>query len=462
MKAFLFVIAIFSFYVSYAQETQTWIDKDGKIFEIDSELEGKLRLFPDYQEFESAKLFQLTDSTFILEINYKIDNRTNRVRKPLTAEETSAFREKVTLLINERAQYININHEGRAEFLIGTTLLGFGFWGWAIPYSMEIEDPRSNVAMYLLTSAASFFVPYWITENKPVTEAAARLSIYGGASGILHGLLLYHGLNKEPRSNYHYNGDYYYYEENNDDLAYAAVTSILETIGGYWIASSSNMTAGKAEVLTSMATMGFGYGIGFSGMAEELNSDGDWRLISLASIGAGYLAGNIIANSQNYTRGDAYALSTTGYLGAITPLALLVIGECEDGKVYSAIGIAGATAGLFLGDHLVTGKDFTTAQGVYMSLGSFAGALLGGGFGLLFSPNTEGGAKIFLTSVVAGANAGFFILYNKFKDKATIPTNSTSNLKFDFNPAAAALQFADPSFASMPVHIPCISLSYRF
>ena len=148
-------------------------------------------------------------------------------------------------------------------------------------------------------------------------------------------------------------------------------------------------------------------------------------------------------------------------MGGFSLITLIAIADVKDEKSYAAAALAGMTGGLFLGNHLAKGKDFTTSQGVYMSLGAFAGGLLGGGVGLLFMPKDgDAGPKLVMTMVALGANMGYFMLYNTFKDRATVPPSTTNNFQIDFNPAAAAIQLTSKTQTNF--HLPCLSVRYKF
>ncbi|MEO5928652.1 MAG: hypothetical protein ABIR47_01855, partial [Candidatus Kapaibacterium sp.] len=61
-----------------AQETQVPIDSAGKIQRIDLELESRIALFPEYKDFQEARLYRLADSSYMLEIYYGTDDKSQR------------------------------------------------------------------------------------------------------------------------------------------------------------------------------------------------------------------------------------------------------------------------------------------------------------------------------------------------------------------------------------------------
>src|SRR5207248_1146498 len=56
--------------------------------------------------------------------------------------------------------------EGRVPFLTLTSALGVGLYGWTLPLALGIDAgnaTRGFLGVYMLTAAASFFGPYFLT-----------------------------------------------------------------------------------------------------------------------------------------------------------------------------------------------------------------------------------------------------------------------------------------------------------
>ena len=431
----------------YSQETQVSIDKDNKLYLIDSEMDSKLMLFSEYPGFIDARLYQISEDNYVLEISYKIDERTMRQRKNMNSEEVRELRNKVSQCIQDKCPVILINQEGRTNFLLGTTLLGLGAWDWMVPSSLEVEEGSGYMALYLSTAALSFFIPYLLTENAPVTEGAASLSVFGGMLGIGHGLMLNYLLSDDFTP-----GTY--------GLMFSM--SIAELLGGYYLATNTNMTEGKAELLSSTTIFGIGYGFGIPFVlgADETET---YMLCGLLGSGIGYFAGNLISNSQDYTVGDASVFSNCGLLGAYVPTVINVITETNEPEPVVATAILGSALGMYIGDRLVKGKDFTKSQGTFITIGTFAGGLLGGALGLLIEGNdlNSDGKLVSLFSSF-GAVGGFTAMYLSFKDRAKIPESNTS-LEFEFNPGSYAVSklYKNSKSVYQP-YVPMLGLRYRF
>jgi len=79
-----------------AQEVQVPVDEAGRIQVITAELARRLGLFAEVEGFREARLFQLPDGTFLLEITSGRGNQLQRDRRPLSAADAAAFRSDLT------------------------------------------------------------------------------------------------------------------------------------------------------------------------------------------------------------------------------------------------------------------------------------------------------------------------------------------------------------------------------
>ncbi|OGU13697.1 MAG: hypothetical protein A2X61_01940 [Ignavibacteria bacterium GWB2_35_12] len=451
---FIVSMLLLSAQLLFTQEVQVPIDNENKINVIDKEMESKLALFTEYPDFIDAKLFQLTDSSYILEIQYKVDERLMRQRKNLSKSEADNLRIQVTNCIKEKCPVALINQEGRSTLLWGTTFLGLYSWDWMVPSIINSDNSSVNVFLGLTTAAMSFFIPYLLTDNAPVSDAAANLSITGGLLGIFHGMFLYGLLND-------YDYDFFYDTEPTNYYLLTLAMSIGETFGGYYLATSTNMTEGKASMLSGMSAFGIGYGFGIPYIFGADDSKVYFASALLGS-GAGFFFGNMLANGQNYTVGDASMFSTLTFLGAYTGLVPNIIAETGDGEIVVASMLAGATAGIILGDNILKGKDFTKSQGTMTAIGTLAGGLMGGAIGYLLDDATEGNGKITMLMSCAGAITTFGIMFNHYSHQAQIPENRTS-LEFLFSPEGYTFSNMNKGKDYFnPKYYPVFSLKYNF
>ncbi|NQT33985.1 hypothetical protein HQ587_02250 [bacterium] len=433
-----------------AQEIQVPMDEDNKIYIIDPELAGKLGMFSDYDNFREARLFQTSDTSCVLEISYQQKDRLLRVRLPFSIAEVEDFRKMVTEGIRQQVPRLVLNQEGRLKLLLGTFGLAMNY-GWAVPVSLNVDDAKTFVALYMLTASAGFFFPLSATRDIPVTDGIATLSLYGATRGAGHGILLnllFAGEDITPRST----------------TTLGMWGSIIEGVSCFAIAGNSDMTDGTAATIGILGDYGLGWGVGtayLTGMFDDESSRGVAGTILLGT-GLGLWTGNQLAMNQPLTRGDAYLLQTTGLLGVFIAVTATDIVAIEDGKVFTGAAMIGSMLGLHIGNKLVEGKDFTTAQGRLMNLGIFAGGLLGSGFAYLVTSENNDDATPYIISYTLGATGAFYLMYNSYAPHAQIP-EKPSALNFNIRPEGLAMLALNKKFKSA-IHnpIPLLTINYRF
>ena len=404
---------------SLAQEAQVPMDEEGKLDYIDSKLEQQLGLFTQYQNFQEARLFQVSDTSFVLEISYQPGEQLLKERLPLSANETFEFRRKVTERIKHEKPEVVLDQEGRSKLIAGSLALSMGYYGWAVPVMFDLQDGKTISALYMLISGAGFFIPLTATRHKRVTDGEATFSLYGGTRGIVHGIFTYGLISGKDASE-------------REAVGAGMVGSLAEAITFFALANKSNMRPGKAEVIGIGGDFGLGLGLGTAHLANFFDDDKERSLCAsiVLGSGAGLLAGKFLADRQPYTRGDAYVLRGAGMLGAYLPVAAVDLAKPKDDKTYTSAAMAGAVVGLGVGHFLVRGKDFTTGQGKLLNLGELAGGLVGLGVAHLVSSD-EHDRSLYLVSSAVGATAGFWLLYWSFAEDARTQEKSTSwNIRF--------------------------------
>jgi len=388
-----------------AQEVLVPLDQEGRLETIERKLERELRLFPDHPGFREARLFQLSDTTFALEIFYRQEEELFKDRRLLAAEQVAELRRKIAAQIQLLRPRSLQDRKGRTRFLVRTFILSYGFYSWAIPVSLDL-DGRSMQITALLTGSAGFVVPFSITNKIPVSQTSAVLSAHGGTTGIAHGVLLsflLFGEEDSPRK----------------ALGLGTVGSLSGLAGGFALASKMDMSAGTAEVVGLGGNYGLALGLGAVHLADLFDED-HARLIGAAGLvgsGLGYWGGRALAGGHPYTRGDAEALGTTTVLGAYLAIALMNLTDTENPRAYTAAAMAGSGVGLGLGHGALKDKNFTTGESRMMILGALGGYLLGGATNHILGANSEQ-AWLSLTSL--GALGGFWFTYRSFAGEAQV------------------------------------------
>ncbi len=96
-----------------AQEIQRPFDETGSIQTIDRALEEKLQLFPDYEGFREARLYEVSRTEYVLEIIYRPNNDVLRDQQTLALAEVRDLRARVTKRYNEEMERPELNQTGR-------------------------------------------------------------------------------------------------------------------------------------------------------------------------------------------------------------------------------------------------------------------------------------------------------------------------------------------------------------
>lgn len=394
---------------AHAQETQVPLDEEGRIEAIDARLAGQLGLFVDeYPGFTEARLFEAAEGSFVLEISLRRDGRLVRERQNLSAGEAEELRMMVSRRVVERAPAAALDQDGRFLLLGQTTFLGLGFYGWAIPTMLNVQDATSFGGSYLLTASGSFFVPFLLTQGQPVSYGMANLSRSGATRGVTHGFLLYSLLAGPPTLSRQ--------DQGRARLAAGVVTSMAEGVGGYLWARDEAMDPGTSATLANGSDLGLLWGSGVSGVLGDDNFEN--RLpAGLALTGAvlGVEGGRRLAARRDFTWGDANVMRTGGALGTYGALAAADLLGAEDRRIFWGSAVLGSAAGGVLSDRMLDGRNFSVGQSVLVQLGTLAGGLTGLGVATL----GEGSATTFLTMGAVGATAGFAATFAALAPEAT-------------------------------------------
>lgn len=443
------------------RETRVPIDAEDQIDVIDRDLASLLELFGEIEGFFEARLYQASDSTFVLEILRRSDGSVVKIRRPLSAEEVRELRETVTERITSREPQRVLDQTGRTRLLIGSLVLSLGYYGWAVPTVLDIDDARTAVGAYLITSGLGFFLPAVTTRRAQVTDGAATFAVYGASRGILYGMLLDEMITGEGA------------DEDDDAEARRKIgiglfTSVLGGLGGFSIASRSEMTPGAAEVLGTCGDFGLGWGAGaayLAGFSEEDEGRSTAGCL-LAGAGLGLAAGKWLSDRQPYTRGDAYVLETAGWLGTYLVLSGAHIAGVRDGDGTVTAAMTGSVAGLAAGHHLVRGEEFGTGQGVLVGLSTLAGGLVG--LGIAYLAHSEDASddamvNLFLGLSSLGAAGGFWVMYDAYEGGGYGSQKAVSPRRPDPSAERNAAGFSSGRLGVLPgLHIPLLRLEFDF
>ncbi|MEQ1834431.1 MAG: hypothetical protein ABL977_15400 [Candidatus Eisenbacteria bacterium] len=407
---------------AHGAEVQMPFDANGRVNRIDEPLARRLGLFfNEYEGFREARLFMADDSSYVLEITHVRGGQSLRERQVMTREQADAFRADFAKRMGETTPLVDPrNQEGRPWLMTSSALLGLGFYGWALPYVLDVQDGSQVFGSYMLTAGASFFVPLMLTSNSPVTTSAAGLYWYGGSRGIAHGVLLADALDDTPT-------------DNRSQVALAMGLSLAESIVGYEYATHGGVDGGAAQAIAIGGDFGFLWGYTVSDLAstrDERSTSGQSAAMLAGSV-AGMISGRALATRRAYSFGDGTLIRTSGGLGMLVGTAIADAANSGNGAgdsdAYSAGLLLGSFAGLAAGDRLVEGRDFSGGDGVLMQLGTSLGALMGLGVVAVADPHGSDNSATYWLGSAAGGVLGYAITYSGLSRRAvTRATDSSS------------------------------------
>ncbi|MEX0599070.1 MAG: hypothetical protein WD205_00425, partial [Rhodothermales bacterium] len=315
-----------------AQEVQVPFDEDGRLTVIDADLEERLDLFPAYDAFREARLFRASDGSFVLVIQYAEDGAIVQDREPMTASEVSALRERISQAMAAANIRVDLDQEGRVSLLWTSAGMSLLAYGPSLVGLLDIENETAAGTIVLLTGAAGFFVPYYMTRSVPVSRPAAALNRTGATIGYLHGVALSALVGGSATSSRAVVGT-------------GLVVSLAEAYAGYRFATSTGLSHGSVETMTAGSLFGGAIGLGTAVLViGEDFDDGDAAIRTLSGLGlagslGGTYAGYRLTQSENYSRGDARVLSTVGLLGAEAGAALLEVADVRQARAGAAVMI---------------------------------------------------------------------------------------------------------------------------
>lgn len=429
MKTILFVVLILSgILAGHAQEKQIAFEPGGKVKVIDKVLAGKIGYFGEYTNFRQAMLFQVNDSSYILEITTGTSDESLRTRKPLTAAETELMLADISERLKLNSPKSLLNQEGRTQFLLINSLVSYSFYGTAT--SLILSDDVSP-AIYLLSAGTGFVAPILFSRNMNMSIPQSLLTGYGQTRGILHGMLLPVLVTRDPGFRL--------------SLAMGMVGSFAEAYLGYKWAGKSGMNDGQASAIGAYGdfgmalSLGAAYSMGIFEIADELGPNVA-AATTLAGAAGGILIGRALSKKDYYSQGDVAMTANLFLLGAYLPMSLMASVEVDHPRWYTTVGTIGAAAGIWGGDKLAQKFDFSNRQSMFASLSMIGGGLLGAGIGHLMEESRNNDEYWYdydptLISLMSalGAATGFGLsVMNYTKD--INKENKDLSLKINFNP----------------------------
>jgi hypothetical protein len=341
------------------------------------------------------------------------------------------------------------NQEGRTKLLIGSSLVGLGYYGWAIPIMLDIQDFKGVLGMYMLTAGTSIFLPFQLTKDQDITKAQSTFFVYGQTRGIANGLILSMIADIEEESGF---------------LGLGMLFSIAEGIGGYHWAKKAEFTNGRAQIIGGLSDFGYGIGAGIAAtFGDPHTKNAEQKFFAstlmgsvLSTAGAYYLSKN-----QNYSVGDAIYARSSAILGAHFGLATAVLFEPSNEEVYFGLTTFGAIGGIAASHFLTKDIDLTQKQSIMICLAQLSGGLIGLGTSYLLTFNDDNLPKTLATTSALGAFAGFAFFSNKYD---IIKSNKSEETAFNLslNPMGILTAYDSKKFNGNHLYMPILTIGKTF
>jgi hypothetical protein len=416
------------------REVQVPLDPERGIVEVDLRLREELGLFPEVQGFDSARLFRGAAGQLVLEITSFDQGALVRERRRLTDGQLAELRADIQQRLAAAGRERVVDRSGRAGLILGQTVVGLAYHGWVVPVALDVDSDRGAVASYLLTSGASFLLPYLITRNVAVSVPQRDALFWGATRGILYGLALGYVVAPDDAQIDDF-GD----GDNQDErvrLALGSAGSVAGSLLGfhgarYFGADDGTVAHGSAVADFGLAAaLGTSYALGLFDQEEVVecplggpcvvhregsNRDG-WALtlgLGLVSLGGAKLW----ADAEDYTVGDARALRSFGLLGAQALLPVVEgLVETEDAgdeaeQAIAASAVAGAAVGLFVGNRVLRRTSLSGGDGLLVLAGHVAGGLAALGLTYLLDDSEDIDDTVYLATSAAGSAIGSLLTF---------------------------------------------------
>jgi uncharacterized protein YcfJ len=350
--------------------------------------------WPVSGEFTEARLFTVNDSSYTLAVG----RRSGVVeRYTLSIADRDAIRAIVSRLPREVTEP---RRDSRNAFIRNQTLLGLIIYGPTFANAIA-DDPAGVTAGYLVVAGGTFFAASEISRRVFITRPMTDLSTNLGHNAALAGWATMYLFGANDRAQ-----------------------SAGAFVGGI---AGAALGIGWARGMTEADAIGAGFGgniaalIGwgslealqgeshceqqpdFSYECSDRFSDKTKVALILGSGLLGYPLGLLYPRNARYnvTPGDIQTLYATTGLGVLTGLTFLP--ESPKESTAALAMTAGGVVGLILGDaFLVRRFDHGRGDASKVTLGTFAGGLMGAGVAALIDSDLESPQLVFGLATVGG------------------------------------------------------------
>lgn len=290
------------------------------------------------------------------------------------------------------------NKDMRNAFVRNQLALGIISYGPSFA-AMLGSEPATQLAAWMVMAGGSFFAATEISRQIEITPARSVLSSQMGGRGSLSGLLLGTAW-KMP----------------------AGEVGALTLVGGLsgtalGLVMGTNLTEGEAVAAVTGHDLVAASVYGVTRVIDPITGDADGLsnsarvAIPLVLGWGGYYLGAVWARNADYevTAGDAGLLWLGAGIGAAAASTFIIESEPSD-QVIAGTLLLGGLAGVWGGSrYFVKPFDHTRGEGLMVSSGAGAGALMGIGLGVLLSGDAERNSAPTMAFGTIGAVAGAWL-----------------------------------------------------
>lgn len=397
-----------------SSEIQAPFDKDGKLWIITEDMERQFNFFPKYRNVIDARLFQLPDSSFVLELTQLLGSTPENTRIRLSLAELVDLRTAVSDAL-QRGQMSqpqngfpqgsssqggffgggnfarplderNLNDWEKTSLVIGATTLGlsYGLLADGISLANGIANPRfifPNTYITTIATPIAFGLgTYWAASQPWFTRLSSLMLLNGISSGFVHGLAGYFLIADQKQAD-------------GRALGISGILgSLIEPGFTLRLPETLNLNYGQTSLLTNMGSSTILTGAlaavalgAFNPDTQGNLSPNALRLTAAASLlgsAGGYFLGYRIGQSQNIAPGDAIVFENPAGFMSLIPLSIgltsLQSGQpLPDFRLLSGLTVGAQALGYVLGNELIRDKDFTFDQGRQINQAVSLGATIG-------------------------------------------------------------------------------------
>ncbi|MCU0424926.1 MAG: hypothetical protein MUF71_04795 [Candidatus Kapabacteria bacterium] len=385
-----------------AGEIQSPFDKDGKLWIITEEMERQYGFFPQYRNVIDARLFQLPDSTFVLELLQMIGSASENTRIRLSLADLIDLRNRVSDAL-QRGQLSSgggglfganfarplderiLNDVEKLSLVLSATALGlsYGFLSDAFLFNSGVSNPLFTPAFGTMTIAAPIAFgagALWAVNQPWFTRSSSLMMFNGLTSGFLHGAagyLLFADQNRLEGRTIGVSG---------------LLGSVIEAGATLRLPEALNLSYGQTSMMVNMGGSTFLTGamasiaLGAFSIDSRGNLSPDalrWTaLSSLATSAGGYFLGYHLGQTQHIAPGDDIVFENPAGFLSLIPVSLAFPSFLNqtappDFRLLAGATIGAQALGYLLGHALIQNKDFSFDQGRQINQFASLGATLG-------------------------------------------------------------------------------------